>query len=223
MTAVKNQGACGSCWAFAATAFLESEGIRRKKFTRTTLLSDQYLYWCTANGGYRCNGGDPFRAVNYGMARGMPLQSTYPYRIGYTYSSICTAPIISSRAKYGTSGTATWYYSSTTRQTDAKMTEFLLQRPLVLGVDADDWYLYKPDLTGTYESKIFSCSTQNSGSAINHAVLLVGFTENSWKIKNSWGTSWGDKGYIYVNKTTSRNCGIGYYYGSLSTNLTRII
>ena len=126
VTAVKNQADCGSCWAFAATAFLESEGIRRKKFTRSTLLSDQYLYWCTASGTYRCNGGDPFRATDYGIARGMPLQSTYPYKPRFAYTNICTAPIIASSAKFGTSGRSAWYWSSSTKSSDANITIYLL-------------------------------------------------------------------------------------------------
>ncbi len=225
VTAVKNQGSCGSCWAFAATAFLESEGIRRNKFTNTTLLSDQYLYWCTASGTYRCNGGDPFIATNYGIARGMPLKSTYPYRIGYTYRNICKSPIISASAIYGTtSGKATSYYSSTTKASIASITQYLLQRPLILGVDADEWPFYKPNLTGTEQQKTFSCSEANSlGTGINHAVELIGYTEEAWIVKNSWGTSWGDKGIIFITKNILRDCGIGHYWGTLTSTLTRVV
>jgi cathepsin L len=222
VTAVKNQGSCGSCWAFAAAAFLESEGIRRKQFTNTTLLSDQYLYWCTASGTYRCNGGNPIVAVDYGIARGMPLQSTYPYRINYVYSSICTAPIVSSRAKYTNSGRALQYYSSTTRSTDATIIGYLLQRPLVIAVDASLWYMYAPVLTDPIANKIFKCSVNTGSPVLNHAVLLVGYTQDAWIIKNSWGTGWGDRGYIYISRNTSVNCGIGYWWGSVTTNLTRV-
>ncbi len=222
VTAVKNQASCGSCWAFAATAFLESEGIRRKLFTNTTQLSDQYLYWCTANGTYRCNGGDPMTAVNYGISRGMPLQSTYPYKINYVYSSICMAPIVPSNAKFLTSGRALSVYSRTTRSTDTTIISYLLQRPLVLALDASIWYMYKPVLTDPIAKKIFKCRVNTGSPVLNHAVLLVGYTQDAWIIKNSWGAGWGDRGYIYVSRNASVNCGIGYWWGSVTTNLTRV-
>jgi C1A family cysteine protease len=222
VTAVKNQGSCGSCWAFAATAFLESEGIRRKQFTNTTLLSDQYLYWCTASGTYRCNGGDPIRAVDYGIARGMPLQSTYPYRINYVYSSICTSPIINANAKFPNSGRSLQYYSSTTRATDATILTYLLQRPLVIALDASKWYMYAPVLTDPIANKIFKCSVNTGYPVLNHAVLLVGYTQDAWIIKNSWGTTWGDRGYIYISRNTDVDCDIGYWWGSVTSNLTRV-
>jgi hypothetical protein len=115
---------------------LESEGIRRKKFTNTTQLSDQYLYWCTANGTYKCDGGDPMRAVDYGISKGMPLQATYPYRINYAYSNMCKLPLIPSNTKFSTSGQALPIFSRKTRFSDATIIRYLLQRPLVLGVDA---------------------------------------------------------------------------------------
>lgn len=220
VTPVKDQGSCGSCWAFAATAFLETEGIRRKQFTTTTRLSDQYLYWCTNSGTWRCNGGDPMIAVRYGLSRGMPLQSTYPYRIGYSYSNICTAPIISSNTKFPNSGQATWYYSTTTRSSDNSIIIELLERALVVAVKASTWYMYRPVLTDPISNKIFSCPETIGFPGLDHAVLLVGYTAQAWIIKNSWGTSWGDRGYIYINRTPSRNCGMGYYWGTVTSNLT---
>jgi hypothetical protein len=109
VTAVKNQGNCGTGWAFAATAFLESEGIRRKKFRKTFLLSDQYLYWCTQNGNWRCNGGLAGPAIEYGISRGMPSQFTYLYKINYSYSKICRSPIIPPKARFSTSGSLDWH------------------------------------------------------------------------------------------------------------------
>ncbi len=73
VTNVKNQGSCSACWAFAATDFLEGEGIRRGKLFKETPLSVQYLKWCTASGTWKCKGGDPMRAVTYGLSRGMPF------------------------------------------------------------------------------------------------------------------------------------------------------
>ena len=225
VTTVKNQASCGSCWAFAAAAFLEGEAIRRNSTTNTTNLSNQYLYWCTASGTYRCNGGDPFVATNYGVKRGMPKESVYPYKIGLNYGTICSAPIVAIKFNLTgkVSGNATWYYSSVNRSSNETITSYLLQRPLILGVDADDWGYYRPVLTDPIANKIFSCSTGNSGAGINHAVLLIGYTADAWIIKNSWGTGWGDKGFIYVTKNSSRSCGIGFYWGTLTSNLTRVV
>jgi hypothetical protein len=92
-----------------------------------------------------------------------------------------------------------------------------------LGVDSDDWYLYRPDLTDPIIDQIWFCSEANSGSGINHAVLLVGYTEDYWIVKNSWGSSWGVRGYIFITRDRTRNCGIGHYWGTLTSRLARVV
>lgn len=57
-----------------------------------------------------------------------------------------------------------------------------------------------------YASGVFSC---NANDPINHGVLLVGYDANSWIIKNSWGETWGDNGYIRISRTNGNNCSIG--------------
>jgi C1A family cysteine protease len=75
----------------------------------------------------------------------------------------------------------------------------LLQKgPLMIAISADDWEYYG--------GGIFSCK---STAEVNHAVLLVGYDESKWIIKNQWGKSWGENGYIYVTRNTMRNCQIG--------------
>ncbi len=76
------------------------------------------------------------RAVDYGISKGMPLQATYPYRINYAYSNMCKLPLIPSNTKFSTSGQALPIFSRKTRFSDATIIRYLLQRPLVLGVDA---------------------------------------------------------------------------------------
>lgn len=72
-------------------------------------------------------------------------------------------------------------------------------RPVTVAVDASYW---KP-----YASGIF----KNCSSNLNHAVLLVGVNASMWKIKNSWGTNWGEKGYIRLDATNGANtCGIAF-------------
>lgn len=75
-------------------------------------------------------------------------------------------------------------------------------RPTSVAVDASDW--------GYYRSGVFRCTS--SQVTINHAVLLIGYDLNqNWIIKNSWGTGWGDKGYMTINKSNMYNCGICKY------------
>jgi C1A family cysteine protease len=175
------------------------------------------LYQCdkTSSG---CDGGYPFNAAALGVKTGMPLESTYPYKIDYSYSStICKKPNV--YAKFETSGNVT-YYSKTAKVNDSTLISLLLQRPIMIGVDADDFQKYAP----TSKNKILSCSTSNSnGNSINHAVLLVGYTAKSWIVKNSWGTDWGLKGYIEVTRNSTRSCNIGNYYGTFTSKLAPVV
>lgn len=100
------------------------------------------------------------------------------------------------------------------------MIAYLLQRPLMLGVNANDWGSYYSSKTNP---SILSCKRNNSSGGINHAVLLVGYTPNSWIIKNSWGTNWGAGGYAYVTRESTNNCGIGLYFGWLSNTLQAVV
>jgi C1A family cysteine protease len=70
----------------------------------------------------------------------------------------------------------------------------LNQQPIGVSVDANNW--------SKYASGIFT----NCGTSLDHNVLLVGVTDTYWKIKNSWGTSWGEKGYIRI--AGGNTCGI---------------
>ncbi len=88
----------------------------------------------------------------------------------------------------------------------------------MLGVNANDFQNYSPTAT----NQVLNCKNANSKGGINHAVLLIGYTSKAWIIKNSWGTNWGLGGYILVSRTSSYNCGIGLYFGSLSNVLTPV-
>ena len=116
VTPVKNQKSCGSCWAFAATAFLESELIRRKQATKTVDLSEQFLLQCDAQS-FWCKGGYIDTAIDLGQKRGMPLETTYPFTsTGSNYSTICSSPVI--KYKFALSGPVS-YWSPSVRKNDS--------------------------------------------------------------------------------------------------------
>jgi C1A family cysteine protease len=84
----------------------------------------------------------------------------------------------------------------------------------MIGVNADEWPFYLPYQT----DRTMKCTLPRTGSfgtVINHAVLLIGYTETEWIIKNSWGTAWGMKGIIYISRNPANNCGVGHYVFTL--------
>ena len=194
---------------------MESEFVRRGKASNTIDLAEQYLTYCDSSS-YGCNGGYPFNAAAKGI-KGMPLESAYPYKIGYIYSGMCSATVL--YATFATSGSIS-YYSKKIKQTDSAIITQLLIRPLMVGVNANDWFNYYPSATTTdVTKKTLFCSSANSLGYINHAVLLVGYTTGAWLVKNSWGTGWGDKGYVWITRSATRGCGLGYYYGTFNTTI----
>ena len=169
VTPVKNQGQCGSCWAFSATG--SSESWNKLKKGSTISLAEQQLVDCSGSyGNHGCNGGYPSAALKYIRDKGITTTSSYPYtaRTGTCKTSGGSFKISS----YG----STRGCSSIQNAVNAQ--------PLSVCVDATNW--------SRYSSGVFS----NCGKSINHAVLLVGYTSSYWKIKNSWGTSWGESGFI---------------------------
>lgn len=81
----------------------------------------------------------------------------------------------------------------------------LVQGPIAIAVSAIGWE--------SYSSGVYQCQ---KNSKINHAVLLVGYTDSYWIIKNSWGVDWGQSGFIYVTRNPTYNCGIGTAVHSLT-------
>lgn len=170
VTAVKNQGACGSCWAFCSTAALESTYLIDRAITLS--LSEQELVDCSSTyGNSGCNGGWPTNAYRYIIAKQILSTSSYPYvakkqSCKRTKTAKPTYPMKS-------------YGYITGGNCDTVKTQVAL-RPGAVAVDATYW--------GRYVNGTFTCNS----TAINHGVLLVGYkSDGSWIIKNSWGTGWG--------------------------------
>ena len=184
---IKNQGPCGSCWAFSAVSALES--VVAIKSNRLYDFSEQHLVDCdTSNLG--CNGGLMSRTYNYMKRNGITLESQYPY---VATKGVCQR---NNTVFKGVKGFQTVLARESSLFTAVK------SRPVSVGIEVDSLFRF-------YKSGVYNRGTCTN--RLNHAVNIVGFgTENNldfWIVRNSWGGEWGDRGYIKMIR--NRNiCGI---------------
>lgn len=170
VSAIKNQGQCGSCWAFSATAAMESAYLMKDKVVN---LSEQQLVDCSRSyGNQGCNGGWMDSAFDYARDKGLTTTDAYPY---VARDQACK---IDSGANKVTD------YVDVSGCTD--LANALSARPVSVAVDASNW--------SPYRSGVLSNCNKN----VNHGVLLIGGTDAFWRIKNSWGANWGEAGYIRI-------------------------
>ena len=196
VTPIKNQGQCGSCWAFSATGGLE--GQHALKTNKLVSLSEQDLVDCSgAEGNEGCNGGWPFWAFEYVIKnKGIDTESSYPY---VARDEVC-------RFKAANVGATCQSYKMVTADSEEDLTNAIANvGPISVAIDAShaSFQMYH---TGVYYEP--DCST----TQLDHAVLAVGYGTNGgsdmYIVKNSWGTSWGMQGYIYMSRNRNNNCGI---------------
>jgi C1A family cysteine protease len=180
VTKVKDQGQCGSCWAFSATEALESYFFL--KTGKLAELSAQQITSCDkVDGG--CNGGWPYRAYQYvKSAGGMELSSDYPYTSGGGQTGVCkfvAAKVVA--------GTATTGFTNIAK-TEAQLQTALNNGPASVCVAADAFQTYHGGI-------LKSCPGQ-----IDHCVQAVGYDSDNqyWIVRNSWNTNWGEQGYIRI-------------------------
>jgi len=196
-TAIKNQGNCGSCWAFGITEQIESDTIRL--LGKTYILAPQQVVDCdTVNLG--CNGGNESPALSYvKSAGGICQEADYPYVSGSTGTKgTCKTSVVSSKRVVNLQS-----YSSIFGE--ANIASFVTNTgPVTIAVDATNWSSY----VGNVMTKA-SCSSGHT-PALNHVVQAVGLfigsssgLQSYWKVRNQWGSNWGLSGYIKLEYNTN--------------------
>jgi len=191
VTPVKNQGQCGSCWSFSTTGSLE--GAWQINAGQLTSMSEQQFVDCDKSS-MGCNGGSMATAFTWAESQSVCTESSYPYTaVDGTCKTSCSTAI----PKGGVSGYKS-VGSFIFKATQAKMQSAIQQQPVSVAIQADQTAFQH------YTSGILSgaCGTQ-----LDHGVLAVGYGEGYWKVKNSWGSSWGENGYVRMTDS-GNECGI---------------
>jgi len=206
ITAVKDQGQCGSCWTFGTTESIESFYALKFGAKELPVLSEQEILDCTPNpndcgGTGGCGGGTPELAMAQLIKLGgQTTEKLYPYVSGGGNDYKChfsnkTTPPLAHMSGYTVLPSNVYL---------PVLTAVATLGPLIINVDASSW--------SSYESGVFNgCNQVNPD--IDHVVQLVGYGTDSsagdyWLVRNSWSASWGEEGYIRLLRSSTLNCGI---------------
>merc|ERR1711917_194110 len=177
VTPVKNQGQCGSCWAFSTIGTVE--GALAISTGNLVSLSEQNLMDCDSNNN-ACNGGD--------------TEADYPYEMRKSYCRY------SNSNSYAISGAKRVSFGS-----ESDLERAVSMVPTSVAIDASH-YSFQLYSGGVYDEPY--CSSYS----LDHGVLAVGYGseggQDYWIVKNSWGTVWGEAGYIKMSKGKNNQCGI---------------
>lgn len=194
-TPVKNQGRCGSCWAFSTVGSLESNYNIQKG--QLNSLSEQQLVDCAGSFGNKgCSGGLMDNAFKYvKQAGGLCAESAYKYtaKNGRCQATSCGAKTNDPKG-----------YTDVQPGSESALQAAVAKGPVSIAIQANQttFQLYKSGvMTGT------------CGSQIDHGVVAVGYGtqggQDYWKVRNSWGATWGAQGYILLGKGMKVNCRFG--------------
>ena len=199
VTEVKNQGQCGSCWSFSSAGAME--GAWAIKTSQLLNLSEQQLIDCSKSyGDFGCNGGLMDHAFDYAIDHGMCLDEAVPYTAS---TEDCTTEV-SSCEKVATFE----YCMDVPTKNEVMLKQAVYMTPTSVSIEAD---------TRTFQ--FYSSGVLDStscGTTLDHGVLAVGYGEENgqeyWIVKNSWGSDWGEDGYVRIARSDSTDtdgiCGI---------------
>jgi len=192
VTPVKNQGACGSCWAFSATGALEGCYFQKRK--KLASLSEQNLVDCVQGSSQGCNGGEMIDAFDYVAQNGIEFEDDYPY----------TARTEQCKFDADKAVIVNHGYLNVTRKDVNALKTAIAGQTVSVAIQADQivFQFYKGGVIKAL-----------CGDDLNHGVLAVGYNSVSggeaFIVKNSWGTNWGLNGYVYISTDGTANEGNG--------------
>ena len=192
----RNQGMCGACWAFVAAG--SAEGAVGISTGRPVTLSVQELIDCSTEFNRGCNGGNPMFAYDYIREYGLSLWKEYPYADLQNPSCQSTAGYTKAMINYDL---------QVPPDDEVELKWYVSRGPVAIGVCGTDLdFMY-------YGGGIFD--SPRCCSAQNHAMLIVGYGVDAdsdtpyWVVQNSWGSFWGEGGYIRIKRSTVRGGGAG--------------
>jgi cathepsin L len=188
VTPIKDQAQCGSCWAFSTTGSVE--GANQIKTGQLTSVAEQQLVDCAGSAGNQgCNGGLMDDAFTYIIKNGgIGSEASYPYT---AHDGKC---------KQVSSVSTVSKFTDVGKNDEKGLMSAVNIEPVSVAVDAQSWSSYRKGVM-----------TGLCGKSLDHGVLAVGYgtdgANDYWLVKNSWGVSWGESGYIRLVRNKNE-CGI---------------